>query len=123
VPTRLHLDLARHALAAGGVVAYPTECVWGLGCEPLNRHAVARLLALKRRPHLKGLILIASDFSQVELFTTKAGLAMRKRARLHPARRYRRPGAADADPRPGDRPGPAGVTAPLRREARTVGPP
>ena len=78
--TRLHLDLARHALASGGVVAYPTEAVWGLGCEPLNRHAVTRLLALKRRPKLKGLILIAADFAQVEPFTTEKGIALRKRA-------------------------------------------
>jgi len=80
MPSRLHLDLARHALARGGVVAYPTEGVWGLGCEPLNRHAVARLLAMKRRPQLKGLILVAADFAQLEPFVGKAGYALRRSA-------------------------------------------
>lgn len=46
----------------GGIVAYPTEGVYGLGCDPLNEGAVKRLLALKGRPEGKGLILIAADF-------------------------------------------------------------
>lgn len=62
---RLHLDLACHALAAGGVIAYPTEGVWGLGCEPLNRHACERIVRMKGRGRGKGFILIASEFDQV----------------------------------------------------------
>lgn len=54
------------SLHRGHVVAYPTESVFGLGCDPLNSDAVFRLLALKGRSWTKGLILIASDFSQVE---------------------------------------------------------
>ena len=53
---------------AGGLVAYPTESVFGLGCDPLNFEAVFRLLALKGRVKNKGLILIASDFSQVSAY-------------------------------------------------------
>ncbi|MGH8631022.1 MAG: L-threonylcarbamoyladenylate synthase, partial [Burkholderiales bacterium] len=68
MPSRLHLDLACHALAAGGVIAYPTEGVWGLGCEPLNQHACRRIQALKRRAARKGFILLASEFAQVEPF-------------------------------------------------------
>lgn len=60
-----HLLRACRALAAGGVIAYPTEGVWGLGCDPRNEDALARLLALKRRNAGKGLILIASDFAQL----------------------------------------------------------
>lgn len=52
-------------LQQGGVIAYPTEAVFGLGCDPLNETAVMRLLSLKQRPIDKGLILIAADFSQV----------------------------------------------------------
>lgn len=54
-------DLAQavNAIDAGGVVAYPTEAVYGLGCNPDNREAVAKLLALKQRDDKKGLILIA----------------------------------------------------------------
>ena len=68
MPTRLQLDLACHALASGGVIAYPTEAVWGLGCEPLNRHAFARLIALKDRAQSKGVILIAAEFEQIKPF-------------------------------------------------------
>lgn len=50
----------------GGVIAYPTEAVWGLGCDPYNESAVTRLLELKKRPVEKGLILVASNISQVE---------------------------------------------------------
>lgn len=53
-------------LAGGGVVACPTEAVWGLSCDPGNEDAVLRLLALKRRPVEKGLILVASDITQFE---------------------------------------------------------
>jgi len=52
---------ALRALREGAVIAYPTEGVWGLGCDPFNRDAVELLLALKRRPSAKGLILIAAD--------------------------------------------------------------
>lgn len=48
----------------GAVIAYPTEAVWGLGCDPFNATAVARLLALKDRPMHKGLILVAADIKQ-----------------------------------------------------------
>jgi L-threonylcarbamoyladenylate synthase len=49
----------------GGVIAYPTEAVYGLGCDPFNRAAVDRLLAFKGRRRDKGLLLIAAEFSQV----------------------------------------------------------
>ena len=61
----------RHAarrLHYGGILAYPTEAVYGLGCDPLNETAVHHLLALKQRSIEKGLILIASDFQQIEPF-------------------------------------------------------
>jgi L-threonylcarbamoyladenylate synthase len=48
-------------LKKGGVIAYPTEAVWGLGCDPFNRESVYRILALKNRPVHKGLILISGE--------------------------------------------------------------
>ncbi len=51
-------------LRAGGIVAYPTEAVFGLGCDPLNEAAITQLLSLKQRPKHKGLILIAGALSQ-----------------------------------------------------------
>ena len=59
---------AVHTLRKGGVIAYPTEAVYGLGCDPWNEEAVMRLLAIKQRPWHKGLILIASDFNQLTDF-------------------------------------------------------
>lgn len=59
---------AARILQQGGVIAYPTEAVWGLGCDPRNRAAVEKLLQLKQRPWQKGLILIAADFSQLADF-------------------------------------------------------
>jgi len=57
---------AAETIGRGGVVAYPTESVWGLGCDPWSRHAVERLLALKQRDPAKGLILIAADMADFE---------------------------------------------------------
>ncbi len=57
-----HIKRAAAILRQGGIIAYPSEGVWGLGCDPNNGEAVLRLLALKQRPWQKGLILIAADF-------------------------------------------------------------
>lgn len=60
-----HLDTAVRLLRAGGVIAYPTETVYGLGCDPFDEQAVARLLRIKQRPVDKGLILVAADLAQL----------------------------------------------------------
>ena len=60
------LEDAVTALRRGGVVAYPTEAVWGLGCDPFDEAAVMRLLALKQREVGKGLILVAADATQLD---------------------------------------------------------
>ena len=49
----------------GGVIAYPTEAVFGVGCDPDNQTAVEKLLAIKQRPVEKGLILLAANYSQL----------------------------------------------------------
>jgi L-threonylcarbamoyladenylate synthase len=63
-----HLQQARRYLTAGGIIAYPTEAVYGLGCDPWNQQAVNRLLALKKRSWRKGLILIAANYAQLTPF-------------------------------------------------------
>lgn len=62
----LDLSDAADALRRGGVIAYPTEAVWGLGCDPFDLAAVLRLLAIKQRPVDKGLILIAGALVQLD---------------------------------------------------------
>ncbi|MDX9875513.1 MAG: L-threonylcarbamoyladenylate synthase [Spongiibacteraceae bacterium] len=64
-PSPIHLRLAVRHLRAGGVIAYPTEGVWGLGCDPDNIGALLRLLLLKQRDPAKGLILIAASEAQL----------------------------------------------------------
>lgn len=59
---------AARILRHQGVIAYPTEAVFGLGCLPAHVSAIYRLLELKHRPADMGLILIASDFSQLQPF-------------------------------------------------------
>jgi L-threonylcarbamoyladenylate synthase len=56
--------IASH-LKRGGLIAYPTESCYGLGCDPNNYQAVRNLLRLKQRPQGKGLILIAENYQQV----------------------------------------------------------
>ncbi|MEO5623135.1 MAG: Sua5/YciO/YrdC/YwlC family protein [Dokdonella sp.] len=63
-----NLAAAVAALHAGGVVAYPTEAVYGLGCDPGNAQAVEHLFALKERPPTQGVLLIAADFAQLVPF-------------------------------------------------------
>jgi L-threonylcarbamoyladenylate synthase len=65
---RWHLKQAAQAVVQGGVIAYPTEAVFGLGCDPWNGEAVCRILRLKRRSMAKGLIVIAVDLAQIEPF-------------------------------------------------------
>lgn len=59
---------ARRTIRRGGIIAYPTEGVYGLGCDPLNDRAVKRLLAIKHRPRDRGFIVIASAREQLAPF-------------------------------------------------------
>lgn len=52
-------------LKTGGIIAYPTESVFGLGCDPDNEQAVQAILTIKQRPIEKGLILIADNYQQL----------------------------------------------------------
>lgn len=77
------LHCARRTVLAGGVIAYPTEAVWGLGCDPWNRSAVEHILALKRRPVEKGMILVASSVAQVRFLLEPLPGALRAAAERH----------------------------------------
>lgn len=61
----------RSHLRRGGVLAYPTESCYGLGCDPRKRQAVKRVLALKQRSQSKGLILIAANVQQLRPYLAK----------------------------------------------------
>ncbi len=62
----LNIQLALHCLEQQGVLAYPTESIWGLGCLPEHAAAINKILRLKMRPWQKGLILVAANWQQLE---------------------------------------------------------
>jgi len=73
-----HLKQAVRALKKGGILAYPTESIYGLGCDPLNEKAIKQLLYLKKRSWEKGLILIAADYAQVQPFLKPLSQSLEK---------------------------------------------
>lgn len=74
------MSLIALTLNRGGVIAYPTEGVWGLGCLPESSSGVARILQLKRRSLHQGLLLVAADQAQFEPYIE--GLTEAERAEL-----------------------------------------
>ena len=64
--SELKIQLACESLIQGEVIAYPTEAVWGLGCDPANKSAVEKILRLKNREISKGLILVAANIEQLD---------------------------------------------------------
>lgn len=70
------------ALKNQQVIAYPTEAVFGLGCDPDSKQAVMALLDLKQRPWQKGLILIAADYSQLTAYIDDNALSEPQRAAI-----------------------------------------
>lgn len=70
---------AAQVLQQGKVLAYPTEAVWGLGCDPFNEQAFFEILKLKQRPIEKGVILLAGQLSQVEHLLTEIDPAIREK--------------------------------------------
>lgn len=69
--TQLNLQQAVQHLQQGEVLAYPTEAVWGLGCDPYQHTAFQKLLALKQRPIEKGVILISHQIECVQPLLTQ----------------------------------------------------
>lgn len=68
---KLNIQRACQSLKQGNVIAYPTEAVWGLGCDPQNEAAVGKILRLKNRPVHKGLILVSGSIAQFEPLLNK----------------------------------------------------
>ena len=66
--TLAECEAAAALMRRGGVLAYPTDAVYGLGCDPRDQAAFRRLFALKQRPPTQGVLLIAADFAQVERY-------------------------------------------------------
>ncbi len=67
-------DTLRAYLKQGGVIAYATESCYGLGCDPMNRRAVEKILKLKGRGAAKGMILIAANRRQLRPYATRTAI-------------------------------------------------
>ena len=76
----LSISEAAQRLRAGKVVAYPTEAVYGLGCDPDSESAVRRILELKKRPAAAGLILIADNFDRFGRYVAQVPRTLLDRA-------------------------------------------
>ena len=75
--TKLNIKLACQALKQGNIIAYPTEAVWGLGCDPYSETAVDKILRVKDRSINKGLILIGGSVDQFEPLLSRLSLEHR----------------------------------------------
>lgn len=80
--TGFRLHQVAQLLQAGAIVAYPTEAVYGLGCDPLNPAAVHRLLTIKGRALEKGVILVAADYGQLRPFIDETLLSAGRLAEI-----------------------------------------
>ena len=59
------IQQALEVLRKGGVILYPTDTVWGIGCDATDPEAVAKIYAIKKREESKSLVLLASDMDMV----------------------------------------------------------
>lgn len=67
----------------GGVIAYPTEAVYGLGCDPDNQTAIQALLDVKQRAWQKGLILVAGEYNQLRPYIDESNLSTEQLKNIH----------------------------------------
>ncbi|MCK9188551.1 Sua5/YciO/YrdC/YwlC family protein [Acidithiobacillus sp.] len=87
LPRHPHRQDVRRGVAhlrRGGVIAYPTEGVWGLGCDPRQRRALRRILALKGRPQHKGVLLVAGRTAETRHYWSAQGIDPALLAQLWP---------------------------------------
>ncbi len=75
------IEALRTHLKRGGVIAYPTESCYGLGCDPRNVRALKRLIRLKGRSAAKGLLLVADHFKRLQAFVRPLNADDRARMR------------------------------------------
>ena len=62
---REEIQKALETLRAGGIILYPTDTVWGIGCDATDPEAVAKIYAIKNREDSKSLVLLASDMDMI----------------------------------------------------------
>jgi len=78
----LTINEAAKAFQQGGIIAYPTEAVFGLGCDPDNDSVINRLLSLKQRSADKGLILLGGDYSQLQPYIDESQITDLQKSKI-----------------------------------------
>ena len=63
------------ALERGGILLYPTDTIWGVGCDATNSDAVEKIYLIKRRDHTKSMLILCSDIAMVERYVGRVGEA------------------------------------------------
>lgn len=58
-------------LKKGGIILYPTDTIWGIGCDPGNEEAIRRIYELKKREDSRSMLVLASDIAMVERYVTE----------------------------------------------------
>jgi L-threonylcarbamoyladenylate synthase len=65
------IESCLHVLRAGGLILYPTDTIWGIGCDATNAAAVQRIFALKQRPETKSMIILLADQKELMQYVTQ----------------------------------------------------
>ena len=65
---KAEIDAALEVLKRGGIILYPTDTIWGLGCDATNAEAIDRIYKLKQRAESKSMICLVSDFKMLNQF-------------------------------------------------------
>ncbi len=117
------IQQAVQVLREGGVILYPTDTVWGIGCDATNEKAVARVFEIKRRSEAKSLVLLACDLDMVARYIKQIpSIAIdlvevndAPMTLIYPGAQYLAPNAVAAD-------GSVGIRIPVADEEETGGP-
>lgn len=83
-PQKRHIRRAAEILRSGGIIAYPTDTVYGIGCDLNDRKAIRRLIEIKDRPKRKPFSVICPDFKDVAKFAVVSNYAYKIMRRFLP---------------------------------------
>ena len=72
----LDVEKCLEVLTGGGIILYPTDTVWGLGCDATNKEAVEKLYKLKQRPGNKSMVVLVADKKDILRYVTQLDLSV-----------------------------------------------
>ena len=107
--TKKTIEEAVAVLRDGGVILYPTDTVWGIGCDACNEKAVEKVFEIKRRPGAKSLIVLAADLDMVAKYVKDVEVNDAPMTIIYPGAQYLAPNVAAED-------GSVGIRIPLVSE-------